>query len=134
MRVRLRESEPEPGRPAKAKANQTESPNVQRQDEPGREAVMGLQRSAGNAGVAELMAEEGDERAMVEQAIRSAGRLRARHGGTWNPQCAPISATCGCTLTPPRPLRRKPSMRPPTPSAMTWSCKAIDTRPRRPPA
>src|SRR6266516_3331132 len=74
MRVRLRESQPEPGRPAKAKANQTESPNVQRQDEPGREAVMGLQRSAGNAGVAELMAEEGDERAMVEQAIRSAGR------------------------------------------------------------
>jgi Domain of unknown function (DUF4157) len=74
MRVRLRESEPEPGRPARAKANQTESPKVQRQYELGQEVVMGLQRSAGNAGVAELMAEEGDERALVERAIGSTGR------------------------------------------------------------
>ena len=74
MRVRLRESEPEPGRPAKAKPIQTESPKVQRQYELGPEAVMGLQRFAGNAGVAELMAEEGDERALVERAIGSTGR------------------------------------------------------------
>ncbi len=74
MRMRLTELEPAPAPPTRAKTPQVELTKVQRQDEHGQEAIMDLQRSAGNAGVAELMTEEGDERALVERAIGSAGR------------------------------------------------------------
>jgi len=74
MRMRLTELEPDPAPPAKAKTPQVELTRVQRQDGHAQEAVMDLQRWAGNAGVAELMAEQAYERTLVERAIGSGGR------------------------------------------------------------
>lgn len=70
--MRMRLTDPAPL--ATAKAPQVEPRTVQRQDVHGQEVIMDLQRSAGNTGVTELMAEEGHERALVERAIGSGGR------------------------------------------------------------